>query len=218
MPRVHSTYSLLILLVLTASTLLFGGCAKSNPVGANLSQPGIVPLSVGNRWTYKDFSYDTTGVVTDSSGETHGILADTVLFGKRMFSYNGMFCANADSGLVEYGGLSFISEPPPPHDTTVTFSLLYRYPVSAGDQYSTIGWQIHVGTTDTSITVPAGTFHCIRYEFYQSSSTSKSYEYYDNYLCPQVGEVLDVSYFADSYPKSPNRVSSVMELQSYSLK
>ena len=72
---------------------------------------------------------------------------------------------------------------------------------------------VSVSNTDTLLKVPAGSFHCVRYEFY--SPDSQSYHRFDDYVCPNIGVIEEVNYW---YPYWPTQVSITKELQSYSLK
>ena len=194
--------------------LLFSivGCTKSNPVSSDRSDVGIIPLTIGNMWSYDGVAYDTTGAVAETFGELMDVRGDSILFGHHMYSYES-WNANTDSGLIAFGGFSYEPDPPPPHDTLVSFELVYQYPTERGASYQSFGSTVSVASTDTVIVVPAGSFHCIDYKWYSQAILLD-----EVYICPGVGRVKYVGYFGPDYPSHATMVRSAVELKQYSLK
>ena len=186
---------------------IFYGCDKSNPVSNSTSSQNLIPIAKGNTWYYSGVAYDTVGNVRENFGEIHDVRGDTILFGKKLTFYSGFYVTYTDSGLIAYGGYSVSSDAP--NDTVANYYLLYKYPAQTGDSFD---YGMKVGTIDTLVNVPAGSFHCIKYMGYTNSVL-----YYDVYISPGIGLIKVVSYFGANYIKEQSKVSSYMELKSYNL-
>ncbi|NCS90736.1 MAG: hypothetical protein AUJ54_09315 [Ignavibacteria bacterium CG1_02_37_35] len=197
------TYLIVAVLFFT----LFYGCEKSNLVSYIVPTPDFIPIAKGNTWYYSGVAYDTLGMVREKFGEIHDVRGDTILFGKKLTFYAGSYVAISDSGLIGYAGYSTNSNTP--NDTTVYYHLLYKYPAKTGDKFN---YGMRVGTIDTLINVPAGSFHCIQYMGYYQGTL-----YYNSYVSPGTGLIKIEAYFGDNYPANPSKVSSTIELKTYTL-
>ena len=154
-------------LMLVCGILLSGGaCGEPLTRPATVQNP-LLPLTVGTQWSY--FAVDTligtvplsgplapdssftVHVVGDSvdGGGTHWAEVDSLwrLLDKDMPQGHGLY-TNASDGFYEL--LSGVLP-----------SFLIVYPASVGEK-SLFGPAMV--TADTVVTVPAGTFHCIRYD------------------------------------------------------
>jgi hypothetical protein len=198
---------LFYLLVILFIALLIG-CKKNNIVSYNVnSSQNLIPLEKGNTWYYSGIVYDTLGTIKDNYSLVYDVRGDTIIFGKKLTPYSGYYVTNTDSGLLAFGGYSLY--PAAPYDTVVHYYLLYKYPAKTGDRFDQ---GRRVGTLDTVIVVPAGSYHCIRYMLYYDNVLL-----YEDYISPGVGLIKSVYYFAFFYSKNPSAINGFIELKSYKL-
>ena len=195
------------LAILSFATSSFIGCSGDNPVESNNSIPAIIPLAIGNSWSFSTTMYDTLGSIQAQLEITQTVTGDTTLFGKRLFKYYSLWAANTDSGIISYSGYSISSFSPT--DTVASYVLLYKYPARPGDNFRT---GMSVVSIDTLITVPAGSFNCIKY---QSSIYSPLDGYI--YIAPGIGIIKTINYYYN-LKSDPSRLAEIMELKTYVLK
>jgi hypothetical protein len=189
-------------MLVVALLAISASCHKSNPVAPNPTALQIVPLTVGNTWSYDGVFYDTTGSVLQVYGELHLVQQDSSLYGRTYYVYDGL-CANTDSGLVQT-----YSSP----SSTYSF-LIYRYPAQLGYSYRSGNFIAVVSQLDTLVQVPAGSFHCIRYTY-----TYDSLKCYEEYVTPGIGRVKRVAYYSSGAPNSIGHIEDVIQLKTYVLK
>ena len=201
--KIHSKYFPAIILLFAFSF----GCEKSNPVSNDILTQGIIPIAKGNSWYYSGIWYDTLGSVRERYYVKTDVRRDTILFGRKLTFYSGRYVANSDSGLIAYTGYSIMAEAPT--DTIVHYMLLYKFPAHVGDIFA---YGVIVGSVDTIVSVPAGTFHCVKYMSYQNGILC-----YSDYVSPGIGVIKSVANYGVLHKKNPMQVSSVMELESYKL-
>jgi hypothetical protein len=153
-------HTIIINILLTISILLaslFAACkTEENSLVGPISSPGIVPLSVGNKWIRSIELYDTSGNVFSTWIDSIIVTRDTIAEGSRWFMLkmggleypmvnrsNGLWCLNG-------GGIAF---------------MWYKFPAVVGDSFL-VGDPIpmRVRSVDTTITVPQGAFSCYSYE------------------------------------------------------
>lgn len=171
---------------LFAATVLAAACSDDSQPATSVATPVLMPLAVGNEWVYTQNHYlhgqlDTTFTETqhiyrskiDSLGRTcySPIEKDTVLNGFPVT----VWWVNTGQGYEMFG--DWIG------------SFVFRFPVQAGYAYSLdtklMYYNMVVSSTDTAITVPAGTFSCYRYDYYD-----KDNKYFaTDFLSPGVGQV-----------------------------
>ena len=157
---------------------------------------GIIPLKVGNSWTYhsRNATYWSDYVQTiDSVSIIEGAITFSGSENDIPSNGNGTFKSlllrNRD------GSTSFLDNSPP-YDAYRTF----KHPAQAGERYdydtayaqtdslSPIIIYTEIVSTDTTITVPAGTFQCYHYRRARSSSTTP---YWEIWIAPEVGIVRE---------------------------
>jgi len=127
--------------------LLIGCKDESNIVNPTAETIEIVPLKVGNSWSFKTTVYDTLGSIVSTTVDSFSVVSDTLINGKKYFIFStGVLRWNNDSGF-------WITMAP---DSL----LLYKFPANVGDEYS---YNIKVICKDSSIVVPKGTFKCYGY-------------------------------------------------------
>ncbi len=113
---------------------------------------GIIPLARGNLWVRSTSGWDSAGHPTVGMTDSLRIVGDTVIDNERWFLFNPHTSAtNRSTGFYLLSGI-----------TPVQY---LKYPASTGDSYPYGADTITVASLDTGITVTAGTFSCIRYEF-----------------------------------------------------
>lgn len=145
------------------------GCKDDNNiVNPSVETIEIIPLKVGNFWSYQTTIYDTLGSIVSTIIDSTRIISDTLINGKKYFIFStGVLRWNNDAGFwitIAYDSL-----------------LLYKYPANVGDEYS---YNIKVICKDSSIVIPKGTFKCYGY----SGSVAI------DYVCPGLGLIKEEWY------------------------
>ena len=167
-------------LLLCFVVFILTSCKKDNPVDSSPSVKQIWPLNPGNTWSFSTIEYDTTGAVTHSGAGALVVTTDTIVDGETWYHISGvgwggsMFYTNRSDGFFAMLNSG----------TGLTKGLLFKYPVNAGDSWNFGDQYIFLQSTDTSITVPAGTYHCYKYRLSMD----------DYYFCPGVGIIAQDSY------------------------
>ena len=120
---------------------------ESNIVNPPIETIEIVPLNVGNSWSYQTTVYDTLGSVVSTTIDSFSVASDTLINGKKYF--------NLSTSVLRWNNtVGFWM-------TTPSDSLLlYKYPANVGDEYSNT---LKVICKDSSIVIPKGTFKCYGY-------------------------------------------------------
>jgi len=149
------------------ATLLIVGCGKrsDNPASSSPSVTisGPFPLKVGNVWSYKLTSYDTSGVALAAPQDfVYQITKDTTVFVEQWYCMSGaLYYINRSDGVWRvFNGIPV---------------LFFKYPAKLSDSYSSSLGRIRVMSIDTSITVPKGTFHCYQYRLSQANGSQFDY-------------------------------------------
>ncbi|MDP8208453.1 MAG: hypothetical protein P9L92_17445 [Candidatus Electryonea clarkiae] len=96
-----------------------------------------------------------------------------------------------DQGYYRYDeGADGLSEP----------ALWWKFPTETGDTYSSLGYHFTVISTDSTTTVPAGTFDgCYVYQYYFLADLSWDPYYTTRFIKPTIGEVYSkVDYIVSS--------------------
>ncbi len=151
-------------------SFFFISCKNENElVDPPIDTSQIIPLKVGNFWTYQYTHYDTLGNIISVSSVTTRVISDTVINGKQAFLFNsGDVFWNDDSG---FWIKSYQKSP----------ILEYKYPANIGDYYNNY---ITVICSDSLITSPRGNFKCYGY----------SYDRGVNYVCPGIGVIKEENF------------------------
>jgi hypothetical protein len=161
---------LLLLMVLSS------GCDEDKTT--NPSQVlTIVPLKIGNQWTYEITERDSAGDVTSIATSAMAVVRDTMINDERWydFSANGgppmeYFTTNRIDGYWSGG--------PSGH-------LQYKYPAQKGDTYMFFGLVVTVESTADTVSIPASLFVCYMYRFETPGGNASSY--LDHYAAPGIG-------------------------------
>ena len=186
-----------VFVVICLSAFILAACHKNTPTETNaIERTPIVPLSVGNSWFYSGVTYDTLGSIIEPFLESVVISKDSLISNKRYFLYNILFSINTDTGLVSIDGQ--------------TKNYYYKYPVLLGETFhSILAVDFYVSCLDTIIQVPAGTFHCLRYEAFYGDVRIESF-----FLSPGTGEIKLITYQSAFSQKNDQRVYLIHVLES----
>jgi len=198
-------YALLLIPV-----VLFLGSCNDDPLGAQ-SEGQIVPLTVGNYWSYSYRSTDSLGTVKDTMQWFEVVDSDTVINGQRYYSVSDvitwffgvkMFYTNKANGLYR-----FMRESGP-------VSLYIKYPVKRNEviyrEYDTLT----VLNTEQKVITPAGTFYCVVYR--RTTFESSVWFYETMYYCPGIGKIqVETGYSRDGVNIKP---ASSMQLVAYEIR
>ncbi len=162
------------------AALLVVGCGKKSDSSVSSSPSvtisGPFPLKVGNVWSYKLTSYDTSGIALAAPQDfVYQITKDTAVFAEQWYCMSGaLYYINRSDGVWRvFNGIPV---------------LFFKYPAKLNDSYSSSLGRIRVMSIDTSITVPKGTVHCYQYRLSQSNGSQ-----FDYYFLEGIGIVrIDV--------------------------
>jgi hypothetical protein len=169
-------------------SIIFTTCEDSVTTNNEVLNP-IVPLEIGNVWTHRIEWYDTTGALTHTIYDSSTIVSDTIIQNERWFIWSNIartITTNRKSGYwYRFGDLSY---------------LVLKYPVRKGETYKygngpDIYLNVTVLSVDSVISVPAGDFSCIVYEWRNSYGPLSSIECY----APNIGMVRYDRYSSTSY-------------------
>lgn len=123
-------------------------CNKdNNPVSPGPANE-LLPLAVGNRWVYSDTVLDSNGTTISTSTDTMLVLRDTVLQNQTWFTTTSGIYRDSSNGLWIWSGGP---------------QLVFKYPASAGDSFSTPNAVVTVVSTNEHIDVPYGGLLCYHY-------------------------------------------------------
>jgi hypothetical protein len=165
----------------------------------------LIPLNIGNRWSYKLEMFDTlTSAVMDTRFTFEQVFSDSVIGGKKWYSFGSpsiFYRTDSLGHRMIYADLD-------------TSYLIYKYPTRVGEKFVGFAEEgSEVISLSKPITVTAGHFDCVEYR-------SNAFSDFDpltrslarSYVAPGVGLVLVETYNADG-----TRLRSRSTLQSYTL-
>jgi hypothetical protein len=191
--------------LLCASALM--GCGKDDaiveppvsspsPTPRPLDTTVIVPLTVGNRWRYRQTIIGSTIPPTERvvevlgdtllRGQTWAVINGGISFHEHYPLYTSFYRRDAD-GVHEWGNYDNQAQ------WGQGFTPLFPYPVKVGDRLHQYLGGGRVLATDTSITVPAGTFRCYHYRHYMDSGFPGAVDM-DFFFAPGVGLIRNDIY------------------------
>jgi len=142
------------------------GCTNDSGFSPSPPQSFILPLAEGNSWIYVRTEIDSSGATVDSSvfmmavgqPDTFGTEKAYPVSNFR-FEFEG---TNLFLRVHRSDGLYNVkprSNPDPP-----IFIHVLPFPTMIGDSLLYSGYVIRTGSANESVTVPAGSFACIRYD------------------------------------------------------
>jgi hypothetical protein len=160
-------------IVLLASLLLIS-CGRDDQIVDPGAYPPLLPLQVGNSWTFNATHFDTSGAITVVDTLEFKVLKDSTIQGQLWYLTTRGFYRNSPQGLW------FLDE-----DKTPT--LIYRYPGSPGDQYiGSANTSVQIISVADSKVVPSGIRVCYHYRL---TTLAPNQLQTDDYFSPGVGWV-----------------------------
>ena len=191
---------ILSFLIIFFCTLIISSCHKDSPTDTNVvDKLSIVPIKVGNSWSYSGTSYDTLGSIIETFGERMDVSKDSLISNVRYFLYNGFLSVDTDTGLVSIVGQSK--------------KYYYKYPVVIGEKYHSLFHDCYISSVDTVIQVSVGAFHCVRYEKFNGSIRIGV-----DFVSPGMGMIKHIGYYSFLSGKDDQRVFDSTALSSFLLK
>ncbi|RTQ46874.1 hypothetical protein EJV47_21115 [Hymenobacter gummosus] len=194
-------------LLLPLSALLLLGCKKEEEAPV---EP-VVPLAVGNSWTYKVTNYAPWGPATDSLTFTRSVVKDTIISKGQWFITNDRLIVRNDAdGYVIYMRGS--------KESNILYSRT-RNNIMYGYDYPNYRLWVQSLKNETLEPVPqsAAGYSAYRYDIsYQYEFTgvsTPSVQKRQAYVTPGVGLVREVRYYRDQ----PTQLQQRTELLSYHL-
>jgi hypothetical protein len=175
------------------------GCRGSDTTAPG-SQAGLISLTVGARWVYAEYDSVEFGSLQPVSYPiryTVSVSRDTVISGERWALVDNagllldnqfdesLLLANRPNGLYR-----FATVPPALSGLVPTASMAFPYPVAIKQRFGPArNWV--VANTDTVVAVPAGSFHCIRYDEVTEVGVPMTASVF---IAPGTGIVMQVSF------------------------
>ncbi len=192
-----------ILVALLAGTMIVGGCGDDDPAAPSPSAL-LVPMAMGNQWTYAAQEYDTNAQLRDSKTVINTVIADTMIKGERWYFVND---DRATPTKTTSEGVYY-------WDTEAATARLYlASPAMAGSSYTKGNQRYTVAAPSSSVTVPAGTFNAVQILATDSNIPSISSMLW---VAPGVGLVkMEVNYTLST---QATVTVSRLQLTSYTLK
>ena len=161
---------------------------------------GIIPLKIGNTWTYRETNFNPNGSV--SSVTQYGLIVtkDTIAQNERWFQFSsGSWGRNSQDGLLLNMFHSW--------DDIV---LAYKYTATVGDMCEALDYvTTKVISTNDVISVPKGSFSCYKYQSNRTDFPDNRLEMIE-WFSPNIGLVRKEEW-------GLGYLSSVSELTAYTL-
>jgi hypothetical protein len=194
-------YTLSVLFVI----VLFGCEGNTDPNDNNVSQDVIFPLAINNEWTYQDTYFDTTGKIKRIENRSFAIIKDSMRLGEKVFiSNDGGVAANRADGFWSLNdGVN--------NDEQI---LKFKYPCKVGETYPGSYHNSAAGEPDVAtitvesineiVTVPAGSYTCIKYvseAYFPTLGYKTDRRIY--YIAPKVGIIKAELYDYINHQSNP---------------
>jgi hypothetical protein len=196
----HASW-ILLLAVLTFPA----ACSKDEDSGITQGEPTvkIMPLAMNNQWDFKVVRVDSLGDTLQSLAQSMIIIGDTSVSGTTWYQYQMGFSqstgpfpmmANKNDGLWAAG----------PDAGDLPY-MLAKYPASVGEIWTNASGSdtFSVEAVDLNITVPAGTYDCMKYVIHRPTGDSTH-----SYFAPGVGLVKQ-TFFANDRSEVRTELSGV---------
>ena len=147
--------------VLTIGLALQSACDKDNPVSQGGGATILMPLKVGNQWTYLLKAYDTSGTAMVTDTITFALLRDTTIQNEKWYFI--VAGASAVELLANRPDGLWYRRIGPDGQSPVLFA---KYPASVNDTWIGIDSSTaRVVSTNAGISVPKGTYTCFHYTY-----------------------------------------------------
>ncbi len=184
------------LIILSLIFLIFACSNEDNPIiTIATGSDGLIPLKVGNSWTYQATIYDLDSNITFQGTYLQEVFASVVSENLTWYYIDREPEAkqyprytNKEDGYYEKFSENGIGE------------LKFRYPCSKGDSYFFSDHYTNVSSVDTNVTTTLGTFTCILYrrEYLDLFSNPPQSSVTEWYVLPEIG-IIRTYYFIPSY-------------------
>ncbi len=187
------------------AAMVLSACTKSNRIVVAPAQPNLVPMSLGNSWAYESITYDSSHSVQSDSTFRVVVNKDTSVLGRHMFDFwDYGLCENVEGGFVRFYSST--------DDNFINYIVLFRFPPVRGEAYKSDTSDVVVGSPDSLIVVPSGSFHCAQYRYYCQNSLMADY-----FVCEDVGIIKVVNYFGYQDPQLARRERRIQQLTGYTV-
>ncbi len=184
-------------ILISCVLLVLASCNKDSTSVTPGPVDGIMPLKLGNSWTYLGSGLDSTGHMVPMGNTMIKVVRDTVISGEHWYDSGEGLMTNRSDGL-------YIWERP-----TAPQYLMAKYPASENETFTTVdGDQATVVGTSTTTVVPLGSYVCYEY-LIKDHATGKTRRAL--FVCPGKGVVRQDIYTVP--PTGSPFVSSRIELQ-----
>ncbi len=147
---------------------MFIGCSDNPTDNKEPPDSVIIPLAVGNYWTFEDISFNASGDTTGVDTTTLSIDSSAAISGRTVYYWRwdiaeyenyADLMANIDDGLYRFGTASSgVIE-------ADEAELILIYPGSTGDTFIAFEEDFTITSTTSEQIVPAGTFICYEYTY-----------------------------------------------------
>jgi len=197
-------YNSIFALLLSGVLLIFACSSEENPIiTIATGSDGLIPLKVGNSWTYQATIYDLDSNITFQGTYLQEVFASVVSENLTWYYIDREPEAkqyprytNKEDGYYEKFSQNDIE------------GLMLKYPCNKGDSYVLDGATIRVSSIDTNITTTLGNFSCILYRRqvfdYGGSGQHFVTEWY---VSPEIG-IIRTYYFGPTYGTNNYELSS----------
>jgi hypothetical protein len=164
-----SRYQSISIFVLLSLTTL--ACNRDdNPVTPG-SPVQLMPLQVGNQWSFRITFFDTLGNVVTTRHDTMRVLRDTTLNNENWFVTTSGIYSNRSGGLWSW---------------RMNPVLAFKYPGTTLDTVRAYGTTVSIVSTNELATVPYGSLSCYHYKATWDSSNGF---HTNHFLSPGIGFV-----------------------------
>ena len=184
----------LTLILLLSIAALLPACSNNNDNDVTQGEPAvkIMPLAISNEWDFNVVRVDSLGDTIQSLAQSMVIIGDTTVSGVTWYEYRMGF--NQESGpfpMMASKADGLWAKGP---DSTDLPYLLAKYPASVGDTWKNADETdtFYVEAVDLSVTVPAGSYDCIKYAIHRPDGDSTH-----SYFSPGVGLVKQTFFATD---------------------
>jgi hypothetical protein len=146
---------------------LLAGCSSGVDPKLGSTERDLIPLAVGSEWTYSIADSGQFAARVFDSTRMARIVRDTVVAGRRWHFADAtdLVVPLRSFPWIRNDAAGVVSGLPP---FTVAW-LQYQYPPTVGQVFNPGGPPARAADADTVVTVPAGTFHCVLYEWPDTS-------------------------------------------------
>ena len=195
------TYRLLAVMAIVLAGTIFS-CSDDDQITNSEPSEDIMPLAIGNRWTYEILRLDPLGDTVSLDSQSTVIVGDTVISGQTWYQYETDVIQSSDLPDLRNASDGLLITGP---DSTYPPYLLAKYPATTGDTWTNANGDdtLWVRGTKVSVTVPAGTYECVQYAIHRLSGDSTI-----NYYAPGTGLVRQIFFVSRTHSQNRSELLS----------